>query len=550
MAANPRKVGRPFAPIKPPSAEETWQRVIIRARFNPVWFAEEILQLRRMGDELPIEQDPDHSWELDTWQREMLEACGDIARKAYGVETVINHLGKKMVTIAACQGPGKTFGAAMVLHWFQFAFPGVAVCTAPKLAQVTTRLFKEFRKIQHRAMPGYAQLMDVAATRITWGNDPRWFAIAETGATPESLQGWHEKYLLLICDEASGIPDEMIAVIRGAMSTGVVVMCLLIGNPTRLQGAFANSHRMASLTNDYYRMHVSFEHSKRVKRTWVDQMAREYGTASPVYKIRCLGQFAETSASQVISPDWLIEARLRGEKFMETDGSVGRIRVSIDVADGGDDKSVVTVMKHWQSRRIALKQKQFSFEGGLVTSALAEEAIRLYLQFGGDRKRGDDFVVDSNGVGAGVHDYIYRKGYPVLRFMGGAGSASPDRWRNRRVQGYMALRDELRDGLLGIAPDFLSDNVDDFSSSAWDEFDAQMCSITYRPGSDRVDDLLAKEDMKRNGVKSPDRADSLMMQYATIAPTISKAGAAPDVKEMPSLMVQTHNHWQGMFDGN
>jgi hypothetical protein len=97
--------------------------------------------------------------------------------------------------------------------------------------------------------------------------------------------------------------------------------------------------------------------------------------------------------------------------------------------------------------------------------------------------------------------------------MGGARSDDPNEWRNRRVQSYMVLRDNYRDGKIVVADDFVDEDE-------WDDHDAQLCSIKRKPGMEKVEDLLTKKEMVDQNIKSPDRADSEAMQFATQAPIL------------------------------
>lgn len=506
----------------------------LRYRCDPNLFAKEILRIK-----------------LQPWQLEANDAVADYVRfRARKPLKIQQGTPKNYFTVRAMHGPGKTFWGAQLMCWFGSVFANARIpVIAPKFAQITTRMMLEVRKIRSGAHPDFVRMTEqIGASYMRWFGIPEWWLFGQTASKAENLAGMHADFQLVFCDEASGIPEHLFPTIFGALSTGCIQILVLIGNPTRNTGTFAESHRRLSVSKDFHQIHIELDKAPQVSRVWVERMVSKYGHNSPIVKIRCLGEFAEMGELQLISPEWLIDAREHGEAFMATDGSVGKLRVSIDVADGGEDKSVITVLKHWQSRRVALKQKSYSFEGGRVTAALGDEAIRLYLDYGGTKARGDDFVVDANGVGTGVHDYLVRKGYPVVRFMGGSASADMKRWRNRRVQSYMALRDELRDGSLGIAPNFIEADErgdEDDESSAWDEFDAQLCSVVLNPGTDRVEDLVSKQDMKRDGLKSPDRADSLMMQYATTAPTLSKAGVTAD--DMPQFLVHKHDYFKDMF---
>ena len=85
----------------------------------------------------------------------------------------------------------------------------------------------------------------------------------------------------------------------------------------------------------------------------------------------------------------------------------------------------------------------------------------------------------------------------------------------------MVLRDAFRDGRLSFADDFTDDPT---------ELQAQLCSIRSKPGSERLEDLLTREEMRSLGIVSPDRADSMAMQYATQAPRVALAAATAPVR--------------------
>lgn len=151
----------------------------------------------------------------------------------------------------------------------------------------------------------------------------------------------------------------------------------------------------------------------------------------------------------------------------------------------------------------------------------AEAAAQMFSAWGGV-KRDDEIIVDSLGVGAGTAGRLMQLGYRVILYKGGEGSDDPAMWRNRRVQSYLVLRNELRDSRISFAEDFVA------TREERTVFEAQLTSIRTRPGVERLEDLVTKDEMRREGLKSPDRADSLAMQYATSAPAL--------LREMPEDM--------------
>lgn len=506
----------------------------LRARTDPVWFAEHVLRLRALPTEPTLETNPDLSWQMDVWQREGLEACADVYRKLVGQPTVINHDGTPYITVRAPHGPGKTLFAAVVMHWFNFCFDGLIACTAPKLDQLKSRLWREFRKVNARAVAQYSQLTQIDATRITWGSTwpdehgnirgKEWYAIAETAANPENLAGFHDRHIAFIVDESSGVPESLFPVIFSALSTGHMRLLLMIGNPTKRTGTFADSFLNADVSRDFFKLHISLDKTKRVKREWVEQMVRQYGEDSPIVKVRCYGEFADASDNQLIPLEWIERARNSTFNLESGDGSLPKLRVSVDVADGGMDETVVTVARHYATHTVVLRQMRFNFEPSKSPILAAQKALDIYDAWGGSVDRGDDVVIDAMGVGAGTAGYALQaseqriaaggKGVHVVAYRGGESSDRPDLWRNRRVQSYLVLRNAFRDGSITLADEAHPDR------SGWSAFEAQLCSIRSKPGTERVEDLVSKEELKREGIKSPDLADSLAMQFATTAPRL------------------------------
>ncbi len=509
-----------------PYSEEEWAEFarenIMRIRTDPCWFMEVA-----------------YGMELDIWQRESFDAMADPIRHHYGLPTKINHPSpvnnnkpKTKFTIRAMHGPGKTFFAAAALVWFHTAFKGISPATAPTIKQLKTRLWPRIRTVQAMADTFWSSMYEVMSTSVVFNKDPNWSVIAETGATPENLQGYHDQFMLIVCDEASGIDEEMFPVIEGALSTGKIVLLLLIGNPTKLIGTFADSHLKPKVSKYYHQIHVDLEKTTRVSKQWVTEMGEKYGVTSPVYLVRCLGEFAEEDENQLISLAWLESSRGREYK---ADGSIPRKRISVDVADGGGNFTVITRSIKYQSFTLLKKQTQHSFPGATAVTQCCDEVERLWYEDGMLKENGDDIVVDSLGVGAGVTSELVTRGLPVIRYMGGARSDDINLWRNRRVQSYMVTRDHLRDKKIVFADNFVDEDE-------WDDLYAQLCSIKRKPGLEKIEDLMTKQEMMDKGIKSPDRADSIAMQAATQSPVLM-----PGLVDRPIIGVQMET---ASYDGS
>jgi phage terminase large subunit len=504
--------------------------LVARAQNDPVWLAQAILNHRQLPGEPALADAPEKSWEMDRWQVRLLEAFADVYRKKNGLPTVENHQGLPWLSVVAMHGPGKTHTAALIAHVFNFCFPGRIVVTAPKFTQLTTRFMPAFRKIMHRAQPWYRKLLSDGERKVTWCNDKDWCLLLETASKPENLAGHHERFLLVIVEEATGVTESLWPVVFGALSSGEIVILLMISNPTKRNGTFAKSHLSATESLDYYRMRITLDQTMRVRPEWAQRMARKYGENSPIYRIRVLGEFASDDAFQLIATEWVTAAAHR--EFVG-DGSLPKLRVSVDVSDGGEDETVVTVARHYSSHTVVLKQKAFSFELAKAQIDAADAAERMFDEYGG-RKGQDDFVVDSLGVGTGCAGELYDRGHVVIRYKGGEASDNDKKWRNRRTQSYLVARDAFRDGLISFADDAIDE---------YEELEAQLCSVKRKVvGDDKVEDLVTREEMRREGIKSPDRADSIVMQFATQAPVYSPGSHGKE----PQLLATTSTLLDGL----
>jgi len=490
------------------------RQLLEMARFEPLRFQRELLGIT-----------------VDPWQAEATEAVFDVVRKRYGKPTRINHAAKRYFTVRAMHGPGKTFWLASLILTFGFAFPKARIpCIAPKMDQLRTRLWLELRKIHDSMNEGLREAVDIQATSLKFFGFEDWLAFAQTATKAENLAGLHSDFILVCVDEATGVTEALWSTIFGAVATGKVPILVMISNPTKNIGTFAESWLKPSVSKDYHQIAIALDKAPRVQRQWVESMRSKYGERSPVFKVRCLGEFADAGENQLIALQWILDAFTH--ESVRSDGSLPRLRVSIDVADGGLDETVVTVARHYQSFEHILKVKRFSFPSSESPVMAAAAAEQMFEAWGGVKGQ-DEMVPDSLGVGAGTAGILLTNGHAVITYKGGEASTDSTKWRNRRAQSFINLRDAFRDKRLVISHDAFESDDDR------EDFVAQLCMIEKKHGAERVEELVTKEEMKRNGVKSPDMADSLAMQYATQVPTLQSRSslAAPQLYSVPSSIL-------------
>lgn len=446
-------------------------------RKNPVLFAKEILQ-----------------FEPDEWQ---IKGMIDLAENS-------------KVAIKSGQGVGKTGMEAVMLLWFLTCFPYPRiVATAPTRQQLNDVLWSEVSKWQLRS-PILSRILKWTKTYIYMvGNEKRWFAVARTATKPENMQGFHEDNMLFIVDEASGVADPIMEAILGTLS-GDNNKLLMCGNPTRASGTFFDAfHTDRSL----YKCHtVSSADSPRTNKSNIEGLIRKYGKDSNVVRVRVYGEFPRQEEDVFISLSSVERACM-----MERDENkvIQRISFGVDVARYGDDETIVVQNVDGE---ISLPA---SFKGKSLMQTVGE-VIRLYrmaLQKYPEYRGLVYANIDDTGLGGGVTDRLNevkieerldrlmvvpvnaasRVPESVVDDDGRAVKAC-DVYDNLTTYMWAAIKTGLENETLYMQ-----------AVSKDNELIAQVTCRKYRLTSRGKIVLESKDDMKKRGVTSPDRADALAL---------------------------------------
>lgn len=405
------------------------------------------------------------------------------------------------VSIKSGHGIGKTGTEANAVLWFLSCFPFArVVATAPTAQQLNDVLWAEINK--------WIAKSPLLQEILTWtksyvyidGYERRWFAVAKSSSKPENMQGYHEDNMLFIVDEASGVEDEIMEAILATLS-GDNNKLLMCGNPTRTSGTFYDSfHKDRAL----YKCHtVSSLDSKRTNKENIEMFRRKYGEHSNVYRVRVLGEFP-TQEDDVFIPLPIIERATMNDM---SELPIKRISLGVDVARYGDDETIIVqniggrvtipVIRHGQNLMKTV--------GDIVVQY--KEIIRTYPEYKGVIT----VVIDDTGLGGGVTDRLEEvKREQKLRRMEivpvNFGSSAPNDDFGASYSGistYMwaVVRNLLEGNQLQLCDD--------------EDLIAQLSVRKYSVGSNGKIALEQKKDMKKRGLKSPDRADALALSCYT-----------------------------------
>ncbi|WP_141432426.1 DEAD/DEAH box helicase family protein [Bacillus sp. 03113] len=439
---------------------------------NPVAFAEDVLEFYP-----------------DEWQTNVLN---DLA----------NH---PFVSVRSGQGVGKTGVEAIAVIWYLCCRPNPkVVCTAPTRQQLNDVLWAEIAKWLDSSM--VKNFLKWTKTKVYMiGNEERWFATARTATKPENMQGFHEEYMLFVVDEASGVADDIMEAILGTLS-GEENKLLMCGNPTRTSGVFYDSHHKDRV--DYKTHKVSSWDSPRASKENIERLIRKYGKDSDVVRVRVNGDFPK-SEPDVFIP--LEMAEMATETILDPVGD--ELHLGVDVARYGDDETVI-------SPRIGGKifdLRCFNKQSTTATTGRIIEAARYF--------HAEYFIryvkvkIDDDGVGGGVTDQlneiISQEFFPfsieVIPIGNGRKANDDEHYENRGTEIWASIRDRLQENLSA----YLQGEAATVQIPNDEKLISQLTTRKYKMTSKGRIMLERKEDMKKRGLDSPDRADAVALAFAT-----------------------------------
>jgi hypothetical protein len=402
----------------------------------------------------------------------------------------------RRTVVVSSHGIGKSFIAGMLAAWWIDTHPAseaIVVTTAPTYRQVHGILWEEIRK-QHRRgdLPGRVLMTDqwyIGESLVGEGRKP-------ADHDSDGFQGTHRRYVLVILDEGCGVPENLYT---GAESITTNEHCRIvaIGNPDNPIGPFADATKPGSGWNvvnvgtfdtpNFTDEEIPEELRDLLpSRKWQEDCLKKWGEDSPLYQSKVLGKFPKSSENTLIPLDWIIAAQER-DLVLPRYGAENKL--GVDVARFGSDRSVIY---HNHGGRFRL----LSDTNGEPTTATAGRAIVAWREV-----RATDIQVDGVGVGAGVVDTLDEDGYPVVDMQAGSGTSQPKRFVNARAEWYWHLREMFERGEADLDPEDT-------------ELASQLASLRYvfsRRGQIQIE---SKDDMRKRGMPSPDRADACMLSQA------------------------------------
>jgi hypothetical protein len=437
------------------------------------------------------------------------------------MEAVRDH---RLVAVRSCHGIGKSRVSSRIVCWWGTVHAPEdtrIVSTAPTFKQVRGVLWQEIKSAAPK-LPGNV-------LQLEWQRDGLLVAqgIKPDDYSPDAFQGIHAKHLLVVLDEANGVSP---ALWQAAISlaTSEHSRIIAIGNPDDPSGKFAEVCRPNS---GWHTVQVGYMDTpnfsgepvpeaisaKLISPAWLEDARRMYGEGSPLWTSKVLGEFPEQSEDSLIrlsSARAAVQREFEGEEFPNVLG--------VDVARMGSDKTVLVHRKGRTARFAGVHHHEDTMAtAGRVIAALRETGA-------------ENAAIDADGLGAGVYDRLVEQGHPVQEMRGGFRARDHERFFNRRAEWYWGIRQRFEDGDIAIPDD--------------EELLAQLTAIKYSLNSRGQIQLETKDEMRKRGMPSPDKADSLAYAFAAWDVPWSdvygaSSGEAPGAEAKP----QPPNPWMSAY---
>ena len=479
------------------------------------------------------------------------KVLGCDSMEAYQVN-ICNVVAKRdRVAIPACHSVGKTFLMARIVLWFTYCFPNsIVITTAPTNRQVEKLLWGEIGVAVESApynLGGHltSKELKIAKKWYAMGFSPQKTAGGDEDGEQKgsTFQGWHADYVLIVFDEAVGVPPDIWTQVEGLLTSGKIVKFVCIANPTTKNCDFYDKINSPSWTTVYLSCFDSpnliangflklqdlkdevdilqnLPENQRLDRLtsykkpvthllscqWVLEKAMEWGFSDARFKSKALGEFPDVDDTVLIQSGDVEIAQAR--KMLAEDNDVRYI--GIDVARFGDDKSCFTELRG----TVHTRTKKTSKKDLMETTG---DAVHFIM----DDHQGENVVVaiDATGLGSGVYDRLVElrkegvlsRKIRLLEIHFGAGIKSIQ--KNKKATKKELLEQKSFFNIKALMFDDLKKGlVNELRLKKDNTYNLQLPTIKYTFSSSGKMQIESKKDYKkRTGKPSPDESDSLAL---------------------------------------
>jgi hypothetical protein len=426
------------------------------------------------------------------WQRQILSDLRDHIKQNNGKVD----FDTARLAIASGRGIGKSALVSWLVIWMLSSRIGsTTIVSANSEAQLRSVTWAEITK--WLAMSLNSHWFEIAATRIMpakWLTElverdlkkgTRYWSVEGrlwSEENPDAYAGVHNfDGVMLIFDEASGIPDSIWSVSDGFFTENT---------PHRFHLAFSNPRRNTGYFYETFHSKRAFWQTRVIDARDVEgtdknlyqRIIDEYGPDSYQASVEVYGNFPSEGDDQFIGSNLVDDAMKRTPARDAT----APIVIGVDPARFGADATVIAIR---QGRDILELRRH----RGADTMEVAGHVIDAIEEF-----KPALVCIDEGGLGAGVVDRLKEQRYKIRGVNFGNKAKNQTMWGNKRAEMWGAMRDWLKTGHIP---------TDRFLKT-------DLISPRTKPDSKGTLFLESKKDMKARGLASPDAADAIAVTFA------------------------------------
>lgn len=432
--------------------------------------------------------------DIRVWQADILDV---IAQHLTNEET--RHLPLR-ISVASGHGIGKSAGIGMISTWALSCYrdPRIVI-TANTESQLVTKTSPEVGQWVRTSM--FGDLFDISTMSIKLKASPeqhRADFVTWSESNTDAFAGLHaaRRIVLLIMDEAAGIPDTIWEVAEGAMTDeDTVLIWIAFGNPSQNIGRFREcfrKHRKQWITRQ-----IDSRTVEGTNKAALQLIVDTYGEYHDVTKVRVKGMFPSAAAMQFISTDDVDKAY--GRHYDAQSYHFAPVVIGCDPAWTGSDDLVIVKRQGLVSHVLRVIPKNDNdFEIATILANL-------------EREHKADGVFIDGGYGTGIYSAGITMGRD-WRLVWFGGGAPEEGYVNMRAWMWKEMRDWLKAG--GAIPE---------SNVLYEDLIGVETKPDIRNGKVQ---LISKEEMKKRKLPSPNHADALALTFA--APVERKDHSATD----------------------
>ncbi len=270
----------------------------------------------------------------------------------------------------------------------------------------------------------------------------------------------------------------------------------------------------------------TFQNEDNLPKDFIEDLKRMEQDAPHHFRRYVMNSWEEMESDDVLYTFDMLQKSIE-RKFPSL--SCNKRILAVDVSRYGDNETVFTTLEN----RGAVRWEQTHLEAWKPGDHVENRTMQIVGKIGDLKFRlaPDIIVIDDDGVGGGVCDRLGEMKIDHIRFRNIILTGENLLYGNTRTQAAFTLQELLQADYIKLYDD--------------PEMIDQLMTLKYFYRSDKIKLLVPKEVMRKKGIKSPDRADALIMAVHCIKMAFtyqSKDMALPkyaNTNDNPLMMGQT-----------